>query len=255
VGRFGLEHNRVNFKSFLFTLALSSQSVFAQSVEELVQKNIQARGGRERLLSLRSLHFEGRLLSGSEGNLEMKQQVYVESPNHYRSEYTLQGMTAVSAFDGEQGWRISPFGGRKDPEKMSPEESKSMQWATDLSGPLVDYAAKGHKLEYLGREDVDGSDTYVLRLTRASGDSETFYLDPDTFLEIRVARKTLTRGVEREVETDLGNYALVEGCYLPFSLESGSRGGARTSRVSWDRIEANVPMKSELFQFPGGPRE
>jgi len=245
----------MNWQRCFLTLALLSQSLFAQTADELVQKNLKARGGRERLLALRSLHYQGRSLSGSECSVEVKQQVYVEAPNHYRQEFTLQGMTGVSAFDGQQGWRVSPFGGRTDPERMSPEDSKSLQWATDLAGPLLDYAAKGHKVDYLGREDVDGSDTHVLRLTRASGDSETYYLDPDTFLEIRLVRKILTRGVEREVEIDLGNYALVEGCYLPFSLDSGARGGARSSRLSWDKIEANVPMKPELFQFPGGARE
>lgn len=245
----------MNLPRCLLALILLSQTVFAQSADELVQKNLQARGGRERLLALRSLHFQGNLLSGSEATRELKYQIYIEAPGHYRSEFTLQGMTAISAYDGQQGWRVSPFGGRKDPEQMSPEESKSMQWATDLGGPLLDYAAKGHKVEYLGRQDVDGSDTYVLRLTRTSGDSETYFLDPDTFLEIRLVRKTLTRGVERETETDLGNYALVEGCYLPFCLESGSRGQARTSRITWEKIEANTPMKPELFQFPGGTRE
>ena len=236
----------------LLSLFLVSPLVHAQSVEELIAKNIQAHGGRERLLALRSLHYSGKLLSGCDEARELSYQVFVEAPNHYRSEVSLQGMTAISAYDGQEGWRISPFGGRKDPEKISAEECKSMQWATDLQGPLLDYAAKGHRVEYLGREDVDGSNTYVLRLTRASGDVETYYLDPDTFLEIRLLRKTTTRGVERESETELGNYALVEGCYLPFSVESGSRGGTKTSRVSWDLIEANLPMEVQQFRFPGG---
>lgn len=238
-------------RCLLFILLLG-QLAWAQTADELVQKNIQAHGGRDRLLGLRSLHYEGKLLSGGDEARELTYQLYLESPNRYRSEFSLQGMTAISAYDGQEGWRVSPFGGRKDPEKISPEECKSMLWAADLSGPLLDYAAKGHKVEYLGREDVDGSHTYVLRLTRASGDSETYYLDPDTFLEIRLLRKTTTRGVERESETDIGNYALVEGCYLPFSLESGSRGGVRTSRVTWEKVQANVPMRAELFQFPGG---
>lgn len=227
-------------------------AAWAQTAEELVERNLQARGGRARLIQIQALHCQGKLLNGSgESAMEMAYELFLQSPDHYRSQHSLQGMTAISAFDGQEGWRISPFGGRKDPEKVSHEECKSMQWSSDIVGPLMDFQAKGHRLDYLGREDVEGTNTYVLRLTRASGESETHYLDPDTYLEIRYIRKTVVRGVERESETDLGNYALIQGCYFPFSVESGPRGGPKSSRVTWEIIEANPNLEASLFSFPG----
>jgi hypothetical protein len=164
----------------------------------------------------------------------------------------LQGLTQVQAFDGTQAWQINPFQGRKDPEKLSADDAKGMgEDAADFAGPLVDYEAKGYKLDYLGREDIDGTEAYKLRVTRTNGDLTTVYLDPDYFLEIRTVNRRIEHGVPVETVVDYGDYEKVAGVFLPFSQESGIKGSSDRQKAQFDKVEANVDVDDGLFHFPG----
>jgi hypothetical protein len=173
----------------VITCALTASAVYAQNkpqltVDELVAKNVAAKGGADALRALRSVRLTGKMLV-NEGQIQL---AYVETkkrPGAIRDEVTLQGMTAIQAYDGAQGWKISPFQGRKDPEKMSADDTKSLMEDADVDGPLVDWKAKGSTVEYLGTEDVDGTQAHKLKVVRKNGDVTFVYLDPDAFLEIR----------------------------------------------------------------------
>src|SRR6202008_3813539 len=110
------------------------------------------------------------------------------------------------------------------PEKMSGDEIKGLQLNADIDGPLIDYKAKGNTVEYLGTEDVDGTDAHKLKVTLKNGDVRFVYLDPDYFLEIRTLDQTRIRGAEQEEESDIGEYEQVNGVYIPFSIETGPKG-------------------------------
>src|SRR6202007_2671064 len=106
---------------------------------------------------------------------------------------------------------------------------------------LVDYQAKGNRVEYLGHDTVDGDDAYKLKVTLKNGDIDYYYLDPETFLEIRVENVRFIRGAVRESFREPGSYKLVGGVYYPFSLESGSTLHAgHTVRIAIHKIEAHV---------------
>src|SRR5256714_11559425 len=190
--------------------ALAISAVFAQdkpepTVDELIAKNVAAKGGADALRALQSVRLTGKLLV-NEGQIQL---AYVETkkrPGAIRDEVTLQGMTAIQAYDGAQGWKVSPFQGRKDPEKMSADDTKSLMEDADIDGPLVDWKAKGSTVEYLGTEDVDGTQAHKLKVVRKNGDVTFVYLDPDAFLEIRKVSQRMRHGAYEEVETDLGDY-------------------------------------------------
>ena len=135
------------------------------TVEELVAKNVEAKGGADALRALKSVRLKGKLLA-NQGQIEFSYVTIKKRPNEVRTEATLQGMTQVQAYDGTQGWQISPFGGRKDPEKMSGDDTKSLIEDAEIDGPLVDWQAKGSKVDYLGTEDVDGTLAYKLKVTQ-----------------------------------------------------------------------------------------
>ena len=103
-------------------------------------------------------------------------------------------IAAVQAYDGKEAWQIDPFQGRKDPERLAPDEVKTLVLGADLDTPLVDYRAKGHSVEYLGLEDVEGSPAHKLRVTLKSGDEVTYFIDPDSMMVIRAVEKQLVRG-------------------------------------------------------------
>jgi hypothetical protein len=208
------------------------------TADQLVAKNLAARGGADKLRAITSMHWTGTMKLG--GGLEAKIEAWGISPNRWRDEFGLQGLTAVEAWDGSQAWAINPFEGRRDPQKTSPDDAKDMIESAVLAGPLLDYKAQGSKVEYLGTEDIDGTDAHKLRVTFKNGDSTVLYLDPDQFLEIRIVTHHMIRGQERVQSTDVGEYEKVDGIYFPFEL----------GRSQIESIELNKPIDATKFSFP-----
>jgi hypothetical protein len=160
-------------------------------------------------------------------------------------------MTAVQAYDGSTGWQIQPFGGRKDPELMGEDDMRDLLIDSDFDGPLVDYKAKGNTVEYLGHDIVDGDDALRLKVTLKNGDILYYYLDPDTFLEIRKETQEFIRGSVRENASDLGSYKAVGGVMYPFSIASGPKNDPTSwQTVTVEKIEVNVPLDASDFALP-----
>jgi len=226
-------------------------AAFGYTAEELATRNIEAKGGLDSIHAIKSLRLSGHMRI-QQDTIELEYVTLIKQPGSVRYEAALQGLTQVQAFDGEQAWQINPFQGRKDPEKLSADDAKGMgEDAADFAGPLVDYKAKGYKLDYLGREDVDGTEAYKLRVTRANGDLTTVYLDPDYFLEIRTINRRIEHGVPVETIVDYGDYEQVAGVFLPFSQESGLKGSSDRQKVQFEKAEANVAADDGSFRFPG----
>ncbi len=126
----------------------------------------------------------------------------------------------------------------------------SSEDAADFAGVLVDYKAKGYTLDYLGTEDVDGTDAYKVRVTRPNGDITYVFLDPDYFLEIRTITRRIQHGIPRETVTDYGDYERVNGVYYPFAQASGPNGSSDRNKVQFDKAEGNTSPDESLFRFP-----
>ena len=242
------------FIIFIVALALSvplwgGPEIPPTTVEDLVDKNIDAKGGTEAVHALQSLKMTGKLLV-NQGQIAFGYTETRKRPNEVRIEGSLQGMTAVNAFDGNEGWKISPFQGRKDPEKMSADDVNALVEDSEIDGPLVDWKEKGSKVEYLGVEDVDGTQAHKLKVTRKNGDVTFVYLDPDHFLEIRTLTQRVEHGARVEVETDISDYEKVNGVFVPFSLEAGRKGDPDKQKIIFDKVEGNVPLDDAMFRFP-----
>jgi hypothetical protein len=235
----------------LVLLGLAGVSAHAASVDELIAKNVAARGGADKIAAIKSLKFEGQLrYSGRFGTLDLGYLQYRKAPDAVRTEASVQGLTQVTAWDGKDAWRISPFQGRKDPERMTADDARELADQAWLSGALVDYRAKGSTVEYLGTEDVDGTEAHKLKVTLKNGDIEYVYLDPDHYLEIRTVTHRKVRGTEAEDTTDYGDYEQVAGVYFPFSIVSRSKDDGGESQITIDKAEANVALADALFAFP-----
>ena len=220
----------------------------AQTADEIVGKFIKTVGGMEKIQAVKSLRRVGKFSGG--GGFEA---VLVEEnrrPNLVRQEFVIQGMTGVTAYDGKTGWKIEPWNGKKDAEALSEEEMKSIIEDSDLDGPLVNYKQKGVKVEYVGTDEVEGTDAYKLKVTLANGDVRFYYMDTDYFVPIKIDTKRMIRGAEREYETVLGDYKEVGGWYLPFSIESGVKGSPNRQKVTYEKIEANVALDDARFTRP-----
>jgi outer membrane lipoprotein-sorting protein len=143
-----------------------------------------------------------------------------------------------------------PFMGKKDPELMSADEAKEMEETADLDGPLMDYKDKGNQVELLGKEKVEGTDAYKLKVTLKNGDIQTVYIDADSFLSIKEETKRTVRGTDHDVESSIGDYKEVDGIVFPFAVESGVKGGTEKQKITISKIELNVPVDDAIFKMP-----
>ena len=230
--------------------AASYLSVFAhgQTADELVQKNIQAKGGIDKIKAIKSIRLLGKLDGGggfSAATLQENQR-----PNLLRETLSLQGMTAIQAYDGSTGWQIQPFGGKKDPQLMGEDDLRDLLLDADFDGPLVDYKEKGNTVEFLGHDTVDGDDALRLKVTQKNGDIIYYYLDPDTFLEIRKEVQEFIRGSVRESVVEFGSYKPINGVMYPFAISQGSKANPAAQTTTIQKIEVNVNINPADFAVP-----
>lgn len=223
----------------------------SQTADEIVAKYIKTVGGLEKIEAVKSIRRTGKVIAG--GGFEIPIVEENKRPNFVRQDIAIQGLVGTSAYDGKTGWKIQPWQGKKDAETMGEGEMKAIIEESDFDGPLVNYKAKGNKVEYVGMDEVEGTDTYKLKVTLANGETRYFYMDTDYYVPIKIETKRIVRGNEVEFETVLGDYKEVAGWYVPYSVEVGAKGSQFKQKIAYDKIEANVPLDDKRFAMPVKP--
>ena len=221
----------------------------AQTVDELVAKNIEAKGGLDQIKAVKTRRITGRAEQSDGPPLA----VVIENarPDDIRQDITVAGMTMVQAYDGKAGWMIQPFSGRKDPQLMGEDDLRDLTLDADIDGPLVDYKAKGNTVEYMGHDTVDGDDALRLKITLKNGDILYYDLDPDTYLEIRRESQEFIRGSVKEQVAEYGSYKPVEGVMYPFSMAIWPKSDpTQALTVTIDKVEVNVALAESVFAVP-----
>jgi hypothetical protein len=191
----------------------------------------------------------------SDGSFRAEFRQENKRPGRVREELIIQGMAQIQAYDGKTGWQISPFNGRKDPDLMSQDDMKSLIVDADIEGPLVNYKDKGHKAELVGHDSMEGTDCYKIKLSMKNGDVRYYYLDADSFLELKLEIQTTIRGALQESELYYGDYEKVDGVYYPFALEQAQKGSSSRSQISVEKIEHNVNLDDTKFAMPATKTE
>jgi hypothetical protein len=228
-------------------MALLPLATRAQTVDEIIAKNIQAHGGTEKLKSVQTIRTAGKFSAGSFRAAFAQEN---KRPERVREETIIQGLAQVQAYDGKTGWQINPFGGRKDAELLSEDDLKSLMEDADIDGQLVNYKEKGHKAELIGHDSVEGTDCYKVRLALKDGTVRYYYLDTDSFLELKVETQRTIRGTVQETEMYFGDYEEVNGIYFSFAFEGGEKGDPNRAKFSIDKVEINVPLDDARFSMP-----
>jgi outer membrane lipoprotein-sorting protein len=228
--------------------ALVAASASAQTVDDIIARNLKARGGLDKIKAVQSMRMTGTMTVGP--GMEAPFVVEQKRPNMMRTDFTIQGMTGSQAFDGKGGWQFMPFAGRKDAEPISSDDLKNIEEQADFDGPLVDYKAKGNTVELVGKEKAEGSDAYKLKVTLKNGDVRYIYLDADQYLEVRTEGKTKIRGTEVEAESTIGDYKDVGGLMIPHAVETAQKGSTQTMKMTIQKVELNVPIDDARFKMP-----
>jgi hypothetical protein len=236
-------------------LSCAAAPAGAQDAQSLIAKNLEARGGAAALAAIRNVSFGGRTIFPGDFEVTYKEtRARAGAGAADRVDFGLQGLDIIQAYDGRGGaWKVNPLQGRKDPEKMSADEARSLADSALIEGPLLASRGDGSRVVYLGRDDFDGTPAYKLKVTQKDGDEFTYWLDPDTYLEIKVDESRRVRGAEQTTETELGDYEKVAGVYFPMSVESWAQGQPnQRQRTIIASGVANTKVSDSFFAEPGG---
>jgi hypothetical protein len=237
-------------------LSYAAVPAAAQDAQSLIAKNLEARGGAAALAAIRNVSFEGRTIFPGDFEVTYKEaRARAGAGAADRVDFGLQGLDIIQAYDGRGGaWKVNPLQGRKDPEKMSADEGRQLADEALIEGPLLSSRTDGSRVTYLGRDDFYGTLAYKLKVTQKDGDEFTYWLDPDTYLEIKVDETRRIRGAEQTTETELGDYEKVAGVYFPMSVESWAQGSpSQRQRTIIASGAANTNVPDSFFAEPRGP--
>jgi hypothetical protein len=221
------------------------------SVEQIVQKNVAARGGLGAWRAVTAMTLSGQMDAGGKADAKLPFVLTLKRPHKSRLELRFEEKTAVQVYDGTQGWKIRPFLNRNDVEPFTPAEAKSAEAWTELDGPLIDHAAKGTKVALEGKDTVEGKGTYKLRLTLKDGVQRRLWLDAKSFLELKVdGEPRKIDGRMRNVAIYYRDYKTEKGLTVARVLETKVDGVQQSHKINIQSVAVNPPADDALFAKP-----
>ncbi len=232
------------------TLAMASPAL-AADLDDVLECNYETLGGLENIKSVESARMSGTMTMGP---MQAPFTIEFKQPNHVRLEFEVQGMTAVQAYDGEKGWAIMPFMGKTTPEEMADDQLKSIQEMAEWEGPLVDWKEKGHTIELIGTEDIEGTEAYAVKVIRAgSEDESTMYLDTEYCLPFLSKGVRDIQGNEMAFSQTIGDYKEVGDIIMAHSMIAAIGEGptAAQQAITIETAELNVKdLDADRFAMP-----
>jgi outer membrane lipoprotein-sorting protein len=241
----------MRFLRTLALLALVTAPAAAESLDEVLAAHFEALGGKEKIAAIQSAKLVGKQQFGPQ---EAPFVISWKRPDKIRMEFTLQGMTAIQAYDGTTAWMVMPFLGKNDPEEMTGDDLRDFIENADLiEGELFDWQRKGHTVELLGEEEIEGTPAWKIKVVNKNGNVSTVYLDRETAIQIKTEGKRKRGDQEIEIETALGDYKEVGGIYFPHSIESKPKGAPQGATITIESIELGAEIDDALFAMPPKP--
>jgi hypothetical protein len=237
----------------LFAIALAAIATVVSAappptVDSIVADYVAARGGLAKIRSIQTLRQKGRAIAGPGRQALVLREL--KRPEKTRFEFTVQGITGVYLSNGQRGWEVSPFDGETEPRSLPEEVLQEAREQADIEGPLVDWKAKGHRVELAGREIVGGREAYKLKLTLKSGATRHEYIDVKSHYEVRMDCTRQIHGRPVLMTTTFGDHRKAGGIVFPYAVEIAAAGRPQTLRVVVDKIEVNPPLSDARFELP-----
>jgi hypothetical protein len=218
-------------------------------LDEIVDSNLAARGGRDKIQALRSIRESG--TATASGGRIAKISREIQRPGSFRLEFTFQGTTSVFANDGQKGWQVAPLQGQFEPREVPPEaDAAAGVDQRDLEGPLVDWKAKGHQVELAGREKLAGGEAFKLKVTLKGGAVRYDYVDVASRQVVRSDFTRLVKGRPTVLENDYSDFRDVGGLTFPHRIETRVKDRPQRLRIVVEKIELDPELAAERFRLP-----
>lgn len=214
----------------------------AQTVDELVARNLASKGGLEQIRAVGSIRQTSEITTQG---MVATMTVYAKRPNLMRQEMLMGGQTVVNGFDGQTPWMINRMAtGSDEAVPVTGAQADMVRNQASFDGPLVDYRERGMQVELVGLEDLDGRPVHHLKLTNPQGEVQHIYLDGDTALESRI----VSEGAAGRLEQVLSDYRQVNGMTLPFRIAMYT-GAVLVGDMKVLTVEFNPELDDALFRM------
>jgi hypothetical protein len=240
----------MKFKTLMILAALAFGSFFsyAQSADEIIDKHLAAMGGKDKLSNLKTAKYicSVEIAPGMKAPITM----YIVNNKSLRVEVEVQGMKILSAVDGDSGWSINPMSGKKDAERMNAEQIKESKDQMDLTGPLYNYKEKGSTVELVGKEDMEGTDVYKLKVTKKDGDIKYEFVDAGSYLLLKETSTHKSKDKETSSDVIFSDYRKVNDIMFPFAMENRETGASQGQALLVENIEVNPAIDNSIFKMP-----
>lgn len=226
-------------------LALFAGSLVAQDLDEILSKHFETIG-QDKVLKVNTMTMKGKIL---QQGMELPIMLQMKRPDKVRMEASVQGQKIITSYDGENGWQINPMMGSLDPQDLGPDQVKEVKSMGDMDGDLYNYEEKGHQLELIGEEEMEGTPTFKVKLTKKDGDKVIYYFDADSYVILKTETTRTIQGIEQTFEQFPGNYKMVEGMAMPFNITSSYQ-GQTIMEIVIDTVEIDQEIPDSLFIRP-----
>jgi hypothetical protein len=240
-------------RSLVVALALFAGSTPAtpqelEGLEGVVSGALAALGGAERLRACQTRLTVGKIsFDGGGANPFTVEQ---KRPRRLHMEVFFPSGVLVRAFDGERGWLANPFAENREPQPMSAEETRNVAEEAEFDDPLLDWQARGSRVELLRSELVDGRKADRLRVTTKSGLVQELLLDALTHLRVGWEGTRQANGKETLFLSSFKDYRRISGLLFPFRISSRAIGNENRQEIVLTRVELDVPIADARFAMP-----
>jgi len=231
------------FFTVLFLIA--GNSIMSQSLDDILKEHFSAIG-QDNILKVNTQKLTGKMI---QGGIEIPFILMSKRPDKIRIEGTFQGLTFIQNYNGKEGWNLNPFAGVTDPQPMSEEDLKEIHYQADMDGMLWNWNEKGYTVTFDGKDDMEGTSCYKIKVDTKAGDSFTYYIDADSYLILRSNSKMQRLGNEIESDTYNSNYNMVEGIAVPGKIETKMKDQVMGTLVI-ENVEFNTELDDTLFEKP-----
>lgn len=217
------------------------------TVDDIIAKNLQAKGGAAKWQSMKSVKMTGKMTAQG---TEMPLTVYAMRPNFNRQEITMPAGKAIQAFDGTTAWVVNPMLGIETPQAVPGPAAELAKNSADFDGALINYKAKGNDIELVGKEQLEGKDVYHLKVTTKGGPVQHYLLDADSGIELRMSAEVeLGGGQKQTLTTAMSNYKQVDGIMIPHTVTQ-TAGGRTLLQWTITTVEFNAVPDDSIFRLP-----
>src|ERR1700733_12376278 len=225
------------------------------TAEQIVAKNVKARGGLDAWRKINTMVSIGQLQTGNPSMPSVPFVLQQARPNKTRFEIHLREKTSVRTFNGVEGWKLHQSHGNPEVLPYTAEEIAAARDGPGIDGPLIDYQSKGIGVEFDGIDAVAGKKTYRLKVKLPSGATRRWWIDAATFLDVQYERESRTStGQAGTVIVSFANFKSVDGLLIPYSIITGQEGGKGKEAMLVEEVFFNRPMADKVFSQPASMR-